>query len=164
MDRNTINERMGIPGGAEETRDFKNPMPDKKAQSLPMGPRRGGPGMHGMPAEKPKNIKATLTKLFKYVGKCKYQLIGLVVTMLITTALSLAGPLLQGIAINTIGDIFHHKEGAFDSLIKTLVVMAAVYVLSSVLTWFQGVLSAKVSQTTVYTLRRDLFKKISYLR
>lgn len=163
MDRNTINERMGVPAGGQEDKDFKNPMGDNKSQTLHMGPRRGGPGMRGMPAEKPKDIKATLIKLFKYVGKCRFQLVGLVITMLVTTALSLAGPFLQGSAINTIGDIFMKKEGAFDSLIKILVVMAIVYVLSSVLTWFQGVLSAKVSQTTVYTLRRDLFKKISYL-
>ena len=45
----------------------------------------------------------------------------------------------------------------------TLIIMAAVYIGSSLFTWLQGLLSATVSQTTVYTLRRDLFKKISYL-
>ena len=164
MDRNTLNERMGTPAGVSESRDFKASDNSGKPQTLPMGPRRGGGhGMRGMPAEKPKDIKATLLKLFRYIGKCRFQLIGLVITMLITTALSLAGPFLQGSAINAIGDIFAKKEDAFDSLIKILVVMAVVYILSSFLTWFQGILSAKVSQTTVYTLRRDLFKKISYL-
>ncbi|MBE6587220.1 MAG: ABC transporter ATP-binding protein [Ruminococcaceae bacterium] len=135
---------------------------EQKQQTLPMGPRRGGP-RGGMPAEKPKNIKDTVVKLFKYISRSRFQLAGLIIIMLITTALTLAGPALQGSAINTIGDIVAKKEGAFDTLIKTLITMAAVYILSSVFTWLQGLLSAKVSQTTVYNLRRDLFKKISYL-
>ncbi|MBQ3528026.1 MAG: ABC transporter ATP-binding protein [Clostridia bacterium] len=129
----------------------------------PMGPRRGGGPRHGMPGEKPKNIKATIVKLLKYIGKSKYQLIALIVIMLITTGLSLIGPALQGAAINVIYDIVDHKDGAFDKLITVLVIMAVVYVFSSLFTWMQGVLSAKVSQSTVYTLRKDLFKKISYL-
>lgn len=165
-DKDTVQERMGTPSEPAKG-DFKMPGPGQgpKHQSLPMGPRRGGPGgpHGGMPAEKPKNIKDTIFKLFKYISKCRFQLIGLVVIMLITTSLSLAGPALQGSAINTIGDIVQKKEGAFDTLVKTLMLMAGVYICSSLFTWLQGLLSAKVSQTTVYTLRRDLFKKISYL-
>lgn len=159
----SVKERMGSPDSAQPTGKNPGPQNNQKNQTLPMGPRRGGPGRGGMPAEKPKDIKATLIKLLKYIGKSRFQLIVLVVIMLITTALSLLGPALQGSAINTIEDIVKQKEGAFDTLVKTLMVMAAVYILSSVFTWLQGILSAKVSQTTVYTLRRDLFKKISYL-
>ena len=158
-----IKERMGDPaaGGVKNSGiDFKPEA--NKQQSLPMGPRRG-PGRGGMPGEKPKNIKDTVKKLLKYIGKSRFQLISLIVIMLITTGLSLAGPALQGYAINTIGDILGKKEGAFDKLIVVLMSMAAVYILSSLFTWVQGRLSARVSQTTVYNLRRDLFNKISHL-
>lgn len=154
---------MGEPSNTAKEEVRPDRAPDQKKPPMQIGPRRGGPGGGGMPAEKPKNIKATLRKLFKYIGKSRFQLIALVVIMLITTGLSLAGPALQGSAINTISDIVAHKENAFDTLIKTLITMAVVYVLSAVFTWLQGIISAHVSQSTVYTLRRDLFKKISYL-
>lgn len=156
-----IRERMGTP---EEGKHKGAKMAEiQKQQGLPMGPRRGGGPGRGMPAEKPKNIKATLFKLFRYIGKSKFKLIALVVIMLATTAFSLVGPALQGMAINEIGNIYNGNADAFDVLIKLLMAMAAVYILQSVFTWLQGVLSAKVSQTTVYTLRKDLFEKISYL-
>ncbi|MBQ4066925.1 MAG: ABC transporter ATP-binding protein [Clostridia bacterium] len=158
--KTSIRERMGEPfsGNIEHSPAAQQ----QKQQSLPMGPRRVGP-RGGMPAEKPKDVKATILKLLKYIGRSRFQLIGLILIMLLTTALTLAGPALQGSAINTVGDIIRQREGAFDTLIKTLMTMAGVYILSSFFTWLQGILSAKVSQTTVYTLRRDLFKKISYL-
>lgn len=153
---------MGDPAGISADEKSGPNASQGQQQTLHMGPRRGGPG-RGMPAEKPKNIKLTLLKLFKYIGKCRFQLVGLVLIMILTTGLTLAGPALQGVAINMIGDIVAGKEGAFDGLIKILITMACVYILSSVFTWVQGLLSAKVSQTTVYTLRRDLFRKFSYL-
>ena len=154
---NDIRNRMGDPSGVVNKNDI--PKMDKPKQGMPMGPGRGGP-RHGMPGEKPKNIKATVGKLLKYIGKSKYQLIGLIIIMLITTGLSLVGPALQGTAINVIYDIVDHKDGAFDRLITILITMAVVYIFSSLFTWIQGVLSAKVSQSTVYTLRKDLFNKL----
>lgn len=157
----SVQERMGVPVNHEQGQ--RQPMTEQnKAQSLPMGPRRGGP-RGGMPAEKPKNIKSTIGKLFRYIGRSRFQLIALVVIMLITTTLTLAGPALQGTAINTIGRIVNGEDGAFDDLVKILMILAATYIMSSLFTWLQGFISAKVSQTTVYNLRRDLFKKITYL-
>ncbi len=157
-----IRERMGEPSNAANKKGADIKPEANKQQSLPMGPRRGH-GRGGMPAEKPKNIKETVKKLLKYIGKSRFQLIALIVIMLVTTGLSLAGPALQGYAINTIGDILGEKEGAFDKLVLVLMSMAGVYILSSLFTWVQGRLSARVSQTTVYNLRRDLFNKISHL-
>ena len=41
--------------------------------------------------EKPKNIRATLGKLLKYIGKNKYSVILIIVTTIITTLLNLLG-------------------------------------------------------------------------
>ena len=158
---NDIRNRMGDPAGTVKSDMLKKPEQQRSGMP-PMGPRRGGPG-HGMPGEKPKNIKSTIAKLLKYIGRSKYQLVLLIIIMLVTTGLSLVGPALQGAAINVIYDIVDHKDGAFDKLITILMTMAVVYICHSLFTWVQGVLSARVSQTTVYTLRKDLFKKISYL-
>lgn len=128
------------------------------------GGRRGGPG-GPMIREKPKNAKATIGKLIRYIAKSRFLILVILLTTLLTTVLSLLGPLLQGKAIDAITiDLAAGKTHVdFDSLIKYLVLMACVYVANSLITMLQGVASARISQTTVYSLRQDLFRKISYL-
>ncbi len=124
----------------------------------------GGRGPHGpMIREKPKNVKATVGKLIRYIGKSKYLVLLILITTLATTALGLLGPLLQGMAIDTMTLGEGRLSVDFDALIRVLVTMAGVYVLSSLITMLQGFASAKISQTTVYTMRKDLFRKVSYL-
>ena len=125
----------------------------------PGGP--GGPG--GMIREKPKNVRATLGKLIKYIGRSKYSVILIVVTTIITTLLSLLGPTLQGKAIDAITITDQRLSVDFDSLVKILVLMSLVYLASTIIQIIQGIASAKISQDTVYNMRKDLFRKISYL-
>lgn len=130
--------------------------------SMRPGGGRGGP--HGpMVREKPKNLKATLSKLMKYIGRSKYLLLGLLIFVIVIAILNLAGPALQAQAISAM-TIDH--EGAhvdFDKLYNVIIMMATVYILSSLFTYLQGVTAAKLSQYTVSTMRADLFRKISYL-
>ena len=130
--------------------------------SMRPGGGRGGP--HGpMVREKPKNLKATLSKLTKYIGRSKYLLLGLLIFVIVIAILNLAGLALQAEAISAM-TIDH--EGAhvdFDKLYNVIIMMASVYILSSLFTYLQGVTAAKLSQYTVSTMRADLFRKISYL-
>ncbi|MBQ3099505.1 MAG: ABC transporter ATP-binding protein [Clostridia bacterium] len=117
--------------------------------------------MNRMYAEKPKNMGKTIGRLIKYIGKSKYLVIGLVGIMVTITLLTLLGPSLQGKAIDAIGT----GNGDFNGkkLFTTLIVMACIYALSSILTYFQGVSAAKLSQSTVFSMRTDLFNKITRL-
>lgn len=131
-------------------------------KQMPIGPGRGpgGPGgPHGaaMSMEKPKNAKQTLKRLLKYIGASRYLLIGLMAVMVLVTLLGLAGPALQGEAINRITEL--DSSG----LVKTLIMLAAVYLLNSLLTFFQGIFAAKLSQVTVRNMRADLFARIEHL-
>ncbi len=128
----------------------------------PGGPRRGGPG-GPMVREKPKNMKATLAKLMRYIGGNKYLLLALLVIVSLVAALNLAGPALQAQAISTITIDAEGMHVDFDKLYTVVVVMAVVYICSSLLTYLQGITAAKLSQNTVYTMRGDLFARISYL-
>jgi len=124
-------------------------------------PGRGPRGP--MIKEKPKNTRATLGKLLKYIGKSKYLVLLIMFTTLLTTVFNLVAPLLQGKAIDAIS-IVDGKSGVdFDSLIRTLVVLGIVYILNPVIQIFQGISAAKIAQTTVYSMRKDLFDKISHL-
>lgn len=130
--------------------------------------RSGGGGPHGGPGgpmirEKPKNVKATVGKLLKYIGNSKYLVLLILITTLASTGLNLLGPMLQGKAIDAMTLTEGRLSVDFDTLIRVLTIMAGVYVLSSLISLIQGFASAKISQTTVYTMRKELFRKISYL-
>lgn len=129
----------------------------------PMGPRRGGPMGARLHKEKPKHLKQTLLRLISYIGRSKYILCCLLFIMACVTILDLFAPTLQGMAIDTIG--FEHGQFVVNlsHLKQILVVMVAVFISSSLLTYVQGLLSAKISQNTVFMMRNDLFQKISRL-
>lgn len=140
-------------------------MAENKTQDRPMvqmGPRRGGPG-GPMVREKPKHMKATLGKLFRYIGKNRYLLIALLVIVTLVAALTLAGPALQAEAIRAITIDSDGVHVDFQRLFIVVAIMAVVYAVSSLLTYLQGIAAAKLSQNTVCTMRNDLFAKISYL-
>lgn len=144
----------------------------------------GGPMSGRMAVEKPKNAKRTISRLLRYIGKSKVALISLLIIMLIITAFELLGPMLQSNAIDTFeysdetGIVVHFSDYTVEvkdengvvtgteqrhGLAFFLVTMAIVFVISAVLTFFQGIIAAKLSQMTVYSMRRDLFRKISKL-
>ncbi|MBQ5649605.1 MAG: ABC transporter ATP-binding protein, partial [Clostridia bacterium] len=106
-----------------------------------------------------------LGRLFRYIGKSKVMLIGVLLATLCVTVADLIGPALQGEAIKTIvyDEATKHITVDFERLLYLLGGMAVIYALSSLFGYVQSFISAKLSQTTVHMLRRDLFKKISKL-
>lgn len=147
-------------------------------RGIPSGPQRGGPGgrpggpMAGrLNAEKPKNTGKILGRLLKYIGSSRGILIAIIIIMAAVTALDLAVPWVQGEAINQIR--YDKATGLFSvnfngdaegaGLYFYLAVLAVLYLLSSVLSFFSNRMASKLSMKTVYKLRRDLFKQISTL-
>ena len=132
---------------------------------MPGGRGPGGPHGAMMTREKPKNMKRTVLKLIKYIGSSKYLVMGLLFVMIFTTLLNLLGPVLQQKAIDSLSvDFGTGKVGVdFETLGYVLLLMVITYAVSSLLTYLQNVYAAKLSMSTVYTMRKDLFKKISYL-
>ena len=133
----------------------------------PMGPGRGrgpaGPHSARITAEKPKNIKQTLGKLLRYIGKSRYLFFALLAVMLIITLLGLAAPAIQQIAIDCITPSEERSGVDTDKLVTTLILLAVVYGISALMTYLQGRFAAKLSQVTVRTMRRDLFESLVHL-
>lgn len=125
----------------------------------PFKPGGGPGGPHGnmMSREKPKNIAGTAKRLISYVGKSKVLLFALLLVMIAVTLFGLAAPALQGEAINRITQ----SDGT--GLIRTLIMLLSVYLLNSLMTFFQSIFAAKLSQTTVRNMRADLFSRIEHL-
>ncbi len=119
---------------------------------------RRGPGGGALQfKEKPKAFKKTLKRTFQYLGTNKGYLIALLVATIVTTIISLLGPVLQGNAIN------HIKNGNLQKMIFTLIVLFAIYVLNSLLQFVSTLVSAYLSQNMVKRMRKDVFDHIIYL-
>ena len=138
------------------------PMPPMGSKG-PGGPG-GPPGRHSrINGEKPKNGKKTLAKLLRYIGRSKYIFFALMAVMLIITGLNLAAPSIQQRAIDFITITEKRLNVDLGGLGRSLVLLGVVYAASSVFTYLQGILSAKLSQYTVKTMRRDLFDNLVHL-
>lgn len=123
-------------------------------------PRMGRGPMRQMVVEKPKNGKATFKKLLKYIGSSRKIFIALLVLTCIVTILSLVGPYLQGEAMGVITITTKQMEIDWDTLLNLLIFMALVYILQAVLTYFQNLFSAKLSEEMIVKMRNDLFNHI----
>ncbi len=123
-----------------------------KQMNFGRGPRMGGP------AEKAKNQRATLTKVWHYV---KQQRIGLYFSILLVTAstfLSLAGPYMIG---HIIDDYIIKKD--IDGTIRLGILLAVIFTVASILTWLQTYVMIHVAMKTIRTLRLELFQKLQTL-
>ncbi len=145
------------------------PKERRGAGDMPTLNPRGGTGRPGGPMgarvnrEKPKDAGKTLRRLLRYIGKSKL-LIGLLIgIMIIVTVSDLAGPALQGAAIDTIRLTDSGLVVDMGAMVRYLGIMGILFLVSASLSFVQGILAAKLSQDTVYTLRNDLFRKISKL-
>ncbi|MBQ8967473.1 ABC transporter ATP-binding protein [Ruminococcus sp.] len=127
------------------------PNPNNKQQAP------GGRNAALVNAEKPKNARKTLGRLLAYIGRSKYLFFGLLAIMLAITLLGLAAPYIQQIAIDCITLDDSKLSVNTDKLIKTLIALGVVYLANSLFSYMQGIFSAKLSQRTVSTMRRDLF-------
>ena len=127
----------------------------------PGGP--GGPRSMAMAREKPKDVKGTVKRLVRYIGSSRYLFFSLLAIMVFVTLLSLAAPALQGYAIDAITLKQGQLHVDFPRMAAILTLLSAVYIASSLLTYLQGIFSAKLSQQTVRVMRGDLFEKIVHL-
>ncbi len=127
----------------------------------PVGGMRGPRGMR--PVEKPKNMKGTVKRLFQYIGSTKWLLYGMLFLTLLITLMNLITPVLQGEAINCITLTERQLHVDFARLFQMIGGMVGLCIANAIIFYFQYYLAAKLSQTTVRNLRRDLFAKISKL-
>ncbi len=124
---------------------------------------RGGPMGNRMNAEKPKNTWDSLRRILGYIGKNRTIFFSLLVLMTVVTVIDVLGPLFQQKAIDTIQYADGSLQVDFDGMKLYLLILVIMFLLSGILTYFQEVLAAKLAQSTVYSLRNDLFEKISHL-
>ncbi len=127
------------------------------------GPGPGGPMGARMRAEKPKNAKKTLLRLLRYIGASRYLLFALLFLMLTVTVAELFGPRLQQEAIDAITLQNGTLVVNWGEMTRALWLMGILYAVGAALSYVQGLISARLSQSTVYTMRNDLFRHMAHL-
>ncbi len=133
------------------------------AEEKNMPPMRpGGPG-HGPGGpkggfRKPKDLRGTLGKLMRYLGRYKAHLVVVAVLLVISSACTVGGSYLIKPLIND-----YILPGDFRGLARMLCVMAAVYIVGAACSFGYARIMVHVSQNTVAKIRADLFERMQKL-
>lgn len=110
--------------------------------------------------EKKKDTKGIFIRLCGYVLKYWYIFVPALFFTLISNQLSLLGPKYSGDAI----DALANPGGVdFETVRSSTVKMVICYVLAAVISYILAVLMLKMSQKIVYTMRKQLFEKLTSL-
>ncbi|MBX8946635.1 ABC transporter ATP-binding protein [Lysinibacillus sp. K60] len=123
-----------------------------KQMNFGRGPRMGGP------AEKAKNQRETLSRVWHYVKQQKVGLFFSILFVIASTFLSLAGPYMIG---HIIDDYIMKKD--INGTIRLGIVLAVIFTVASILTWLQTYVMIHVAMKTIRTLRLELFQKLQTL-
>ncbi|WP_235425159.1 ABC transporter ATP-binding protein [Heyndrickxia ginsengihumi] len=123
-------------------------------------PAGGGAARFRGPAEKPKNFKETLKRLWAYFGRERNLLAMILIFILIDSIITLCIPFFIGRAIDVMS---LGSKVNFNLLEIMILVLAGAYIADAVLTFLQGWLMAGVSQRIVKNLRSHLFQKLQKL-
>ncbi|WP_051621196.1 ABC transporter ATP-binding protein [Paenibacillus sp. UNC451MF] len=122
------------------------------------GPRPGG---RGGPVVKPKNFKATLRRIWKFVGTQRKRLTIVFLFILADALITLTGPYIIGEAIDSM--TASNGTVQFRMLEIMILALTAAYLTDGVLTFLQSWFMAGVSQRIVGNLRTTLFDKLQKL-
>ncbi len=136
---------------------FASP-PDRPPTPPGFGPRGGPPGLSTIGGGQAQDVQGTLRRLWGYLQRRKWPLIGVVVLVALSSGLALLGPYLMGVAIDV-----YITSGDFMGLARIAWLMIAAYVGASLVAWLQSYVMASVAQRTVRDIRNDLFAKLQTL-
>jgi ATP-binding cassette subfamily B protein len=121
------------------------------------------------PGEKPQDFKGSFKKLLRYLGKHRRAIVVVIVFAVISTAFSIVGPKILGMATTTLfegvmAQIAGIGQGIdFVTIAHILILLAGLYIASALFQFVQGFLMAGVSNKVCYSLRRDIDSKIMRL-
>ncbi len=144
----------------------------KRPAGGPPGGPGGGPGGGNMMmmGEKPKNFKVTFRRLLGYLKPRRTALIAVFIAAILSTIFMIAGPKIMGTAITELFEGAYAKfqgvpgaEIDFTKIGQILLVLAGLYVISSLFSYIQQYIMSSVAQKTVYDLREDVNQKLERL-
>ena len=109
---------------------------------------------------KPKNRKYVIKRLAAYLSKFIIWFIIAFILMLLSNVFSLLGPNILGKTIGAMGE----EVIDFKVIYKYAIMLIGFYVGSAIFSFLLSILMIKISKKIVYTLRKDAFEKLVYLK
>lgn len=119
-----------------------------------------------VPPQKSKNFKGSIKKLMSYIGRFKIQIFLVMLLAAASTVFSVMGPKILGKATTGLAEGLMAKiQGTggidFEYIGRILVFVLAIYAVSAIFNFAQGMLMTGVTQKVCYQLRRDISQKIN---
>ena len=129
--------------------------------------RRPGRMQRGMmPGEKAKDFKGSFGKLFSYLGSYRAAIVLVMVLAACSTVFSVLGPKIMGKATTSLSEGLMNKIAGtggidFDYIAKILLITLGLYLISSVLSFCQGMIMTGITQKICYRMRKEISEKIN---
>ncbi len=133
------------------------------------GPGGMGKGHMGIGQEKAKDFKGTMKKLLNYLRPYKFAILLVIVFAIGSSVFNIVGPKILGNATTKIFEGLVSKVSNsgggidFDAIIKTLTMLAGLYIISSIFSFIQTFITSDISQKVSYNLRKSISEKINKL-
>src|SRR5690625_407693 len=141
---------------------------NKKSQ--PQGRGHGPGGSMMMSGQKAKDFKGTFRRLVAYLKPRRNQLLAVFLAAIMSTVFAIIGPKVMGNAITELFEGAYGKvTGVPDATInfgligQLLLLLAGLYIFSSLFNYIQQYIMASVAQETVYDLRENITEKLEKL-
>ncbi len=132
-------------------------------------PRRAGKGTGGHGGgrgfEKPKNARMVFSRLFGYIIKNKLLLLLVAVLVIFSSGSAVFGTYMLKPIINIISDAVKSGsvEGVISQIVPKLIFMGIIFAVGVVSQYIYARLMLNLSQSTLNTIRRDLFEHLQDL-
>lgn len=104
------------------------------------------------------NTTKTLLRLWKFLSDFKGKIVLVIILNIIATAGSIVGPLLAGTAIDD-----YIEVSDLSGLKNLLYILFAIYLANALFTWLANFGMAKISESTLYQIRKKLFEHLEKL-
>lgn len=124
----------------------------------PKGAGVGHGGRPSGPAEKPKNQKNTILRIWQYVKQYKLLLWIVMICVVASSLLTVYAPYMLG----QIVDLYIIPKN-IDGTVRQLIFLGTIYLVISILTWVQTYLMIRISMNTIRIIRQELFDHFQVL-
>jgi len=120
-----------------------------------------------MQGEKARNFKATMLRLFRYIGAYKVSIFIVMVFAIASTIFSIAGPKILGKATTKLFEgVMSQISGSgggidFAYIGRIILILVGLYLVSALFSYIQGWIMSGVSMDLTYRFRKDISEKIN---
>ncbi len=131
-----------------------------------MGPPAGGKGPGGKRGfEKPLNAKKTFSRLLGYLVKNKLILVLIGVLVLLSSGAGVAGTFMLKPIVNILSEAVKSgsADGVLAMIVPKIVTMGVIFAVGALSQYVYARLMLNLSQSTLNTIRRDLFEHLQDL-